>query len=210
MSLKNKISPDDLPTEPGSRILRAADVEAWREGYRFLALARETAARAEESARSAYDAAYKKGFAEGQAAGAIEANRIVREAALAVDRYLGGLDKEISSLALKIVRRVIGALDVADLVARAATQALTEFRQEKNIRIAVHPAAADRVSSALGAFGQDDRSAVTVTVQPDPALGKDACILVSDDAVVDATIEVQIGAIEAGLISSSGERNGTP
>ena len=35
------ISLDDLPVEPGSRILRAADVDAWREGYRFLALVRE-------------------------------------------------------------------------------------------------------------------------------------------------------------------------
>jgi type III secretion protein L len=208
MSVTEPISPDDLPTEPGPRILRAADVEAWREGYRFLALARETAGRAEENARSAYDAAYKKGFAEGQAAGTIEADRIVREAAAAVDRYLGGLEEEISTLALNIVRRVIGEIDVADLVAHAATQALAEFRQEKNIRIAVHPAAADRVKSALGAFAQDDQPAVTV--EPDPALDGGACILVSDDVVVDASIEVQIRTIEAGLTASSGERNGTP
>jgi type III secretion protein L len=206
MSVIDPISPDDLPTEPGSRILRATDVQAWRDGYRFLALARETAARAEENARSAYDAAYKKGFAEGRAAGAIEANRVVREAAVAVDRYLGGLDKEIGALALNIVRRVIGEIDVADLVAHAATQALSEFRQEKNVRIAVHPAAADRVNSALGAFAQDDRPAATV--ESDPALDKGACILVSDDAVADASIDVQIRAIEAGLTSSSGERSG--
>jgi type III secretion protein L len=207
MSVTDPTSPDDLPTEPGPRILRAADVEAWQEGYRLLALARETAARAEENARRAYHAAHERGFAEGRAEGAAEAERIVREAEAAVDRYLAGLDKEISALALSIVRRVVGELDVADLVAHAATQALSEFRQEKNIRIAVHPAAADRVNAALGALAQDDQPAVTV--EPDPALDEGACILVSDEAVVDASIDVQIRAVEAGLTASSGERNGS-
>jgi type III secretion protein L len=208
MPIREPIPPDDLPTEPGPRILRAVDVDAWREGYRFLARAREIAARAEEDARNAYGAAYEKGFAEGRAAGVIEANRVVHETGVALDHYLGGLDEEISTLVLHIVRRVIGAIDVADVVAHAATQALTEFRREKNIKIAVHPAAADRVNAALAAFAQNDQPAVTV--EPDPALDRSGCILVSDDAVVDASIEAQMRAIEAGLTSGSGERNGTP
>jgi type III secretion protein L len=208
MPVQQPIMPDDLPSEPGPRILRAADVDAWLEGYRFLARARETAANAEDNAQSSYDVAYKKGLAEGRAAGAIEAAQLVREAALAVDRYLSGLDKQIGTLVLRILRRVIGDIDVADLVAYAAAQALSEFRQEKNIRIAVHPATADRVNSALAAFGQDDQA--TVIVESDPALDKSACILVSDDAVVDASIEAQIRAIEADLTSGFGERNRTP
>jgi type III secretion protein L len=94
------------------------------------------------------------------------------------------------------------------LVAHAVTQAMTEFRQEKNIRIAVHPAAADRVSSALAALALDDQPAVTV--EPDPALDKGACILVSDVAVVDASIEVQLRKLEAGLAAGSGEQGRTP
>jgi type III secretion protein L len=202
------ISLDDLPAEPGSRILRAADVDAWREGYRFLALVREAAANTEENARSAYDAAYEKGFAEGRAAGTIEADQLVRETTLAVDRYLSRLEKQIGTLVLNIVRRVIGQIDVADLVAHAVTQAMTEFRQEKNIRIAIHPAAADRVSSALAALAQDDQLAVTV--EHDPALDKGACILVSDVAVVDASIEVQMRTLEASLAPGSGDQGSTP
>jgi type III secretion protein L len=208
MPVQEPITPDDLPSEPGPRILRAADVDAWLEGYRFLARAREAAAKAEENALSGYDAAYKKGLAEGRAAGAIESSQLVREVALAVDRYVSGLDKQIGTLVLRILRRVIGDIDVADLVAHTAAQALSEFRQEKNIRIAVHPATADRVNSALAAFAQNDQA--TVIVESDPALDKSACILVSDDAVVDASIEAQIRAIEADLTSGFGERNGTP
>jgi type III secretion protein L len=208
MDAQNPILLDDMPTEPGSRILRAADVDAWLEGYRFLALVREAAAKTEENARSTYDAAYEEGFAEGQAAGAIEANQLVRETTLAVDRYLSRLEKEISTLVLNIVRRVVGEIDVADLVAHAATQAMTEFRREKNIKVTVHPAAADRVSSALAAFVQDNQPAVTV--EPDPALDKGGCILVSDVAVVDASIEAQLRTLEAGLTSGFDEQGSTP
>jgi type III secretion protein L len=208
MVVQNPISLDDLPAEPSSRILRAADVDAWREGYRFLALVREAGAKTEENARTAYEAAYEKGFAEGQAAGAIEANRLVRETTLAVDRYLSGLEMEISTLVLNIVRRVIGEIDVADLVAHAAAQAMTEFRQEKNIRIAVHPAAADRVSSVLAVLAQVDQP--SVTIEPDPALDRTACILVGDVAVVNASIEAQMRTLEAGIATGSGEQGSTP
>jgi type III secretion protein L len=203
MVTQNPTSLDVLPKEPGSRILRAADVEAWQEGYRFLALVREAAAKTEQNARSAYEAAYAKGFAEGRAAGVIEANRLVRETTLTVDRYLSRIENEISTLVLSIVRRVIGEIDVADLVAHAATQAMTEFRQEKQVKVAVHPSAADRVSLALAAFAHNDRP--SIMVEPDPALDEGACVLVSDVAVVDASIEVQMRALEASLTFGPGE-----
>jgi type III secretion protein L len=206
MAGQNPKSPDDLPAEPGSRILRAADVDAWRDGYGFLAAAREAAATAEENARRAYDSAYEKGFAEGRAAGAIEASRLVRDTTLAVDRYLAKLEKDIGTLALSIVRRVIGEIDVAERVAHAAVQAMTEFRHEKNLRIAVHPGAVGHISAALAALPQDDQPAVTV--EPDPALDEGACILVSDFAIVDASIEVQLRAFEASLPSH--EQGATP
>src|SRR5262245_56789699 len=130
MFAPNQISLDDLPAAPGSRIVRAAQVEAWQDGYRFLAAVREAAGKVEESARSTYAAAYAKGYQEGRAAGAIEASRLVRDTTLGVDRYLAKLESEIGALALGVVRRVLGDLDIADVVARAAAQALAEFRQE--------------------------------------------------------------------------------
>jgi type III secretion protein L len=197
MPVKTPTAPDGLPAEPGPRILRAAEAGAWRDGYRFLAAARDVSAKTEERAQNAYNAAYENGYAEGRAAGAIEASRLVRDTTLAVDRYLARLEKEVGHLALDIVRRVIGQIDVADLVARAASQVMTEFRHEKNLKVTVHPVAADRVSSALAALAPDDLPAVTV--ESDPAMDEGACILVSDFAVVNASIDAQLQAFETRL-----------
>lgn len=202
MSAPNQ-SLDNLPAGPGSRIIRAAQVDVWQDAYRLLAAVREAAGKVEENARSTYAAAHAKGFAEGRSAGAIEASRLVRDTTLAVDRYLAKLEGEIGALALNVVRRVIGEFDVADVVARAAAQALAEFRQEKFLKVTVHPAALDRVSTALAALTQE--SGATVTVESDPALDQDACIVASDFAVVEASIEAQLRAFANDLRSGARE-----
>jgi type III secretion protein L len=202
MLASNHISFDDLPTGPSGRILRAADADAWHEGCRFLAAVREAADRVEENARNTYADAYATGYAEGRTAGAVEASRLVRDTAAKVDRYLATLEHEIGALALNVVRRVLGEIDAAELVARAATQALVEFRQEKSVKVTVHPAAVERVNAALAAL---PRGGGGTTVESDPTLDQGACIVATDFAVVDASIEAQLRAFAAGL--GSGERD---
>jgi len=188
-----------LPAAPGARILRAADAEAWQDGYRFLEAARVAAANVDAEVRSARDAGYEKGFKEGYAAGSVEATELVLRTTLAIDRYVAGLEKEIGSLAMSIVHRVIGRFEAGDLVARAATQAVSEFRDEKAVKIAVHPGAVDRVKQALAALPRDGRP--LVTVEGDAALNEQACLLVSEFAVVNASIESQLRALSANLTS---------
>jgi type III secretion protein L len=196
MLVQNPTVLDDLPAEPGARIVRAADAAAWQDGHRFLEAVRQAAGKVEESAHAAYTEAYEKGYADGRAAGAIEATRMVRDTTLAVDRYLARLESEVGALALSVVRRMLGDLDVTDLVARAAAQALAEFRHAKSLRVAVHPGAVDRVNAALAAFMQGE---VRVTVDSDTALDQGACIIASDFAVVDASLDVQLRALAEGL-----------
>jgi type III secretion protein L len=203
MSAPDQKSFDDLPAGPGARIVRAAQASVWQDGYRLLAVVREAASKVEENARNTYAAAYAKGFAEGRSAGAIEASRLVRDTTLAVDRYLARLEGEIGALALGVVRRVLGDLDVAEVVARAAAQALAELRQDKFVKVTVHPAAVDRVSTALAALTQE--GGATVTVESDPALDQKACIVTSDFAVVEASIEAQLQAFANGLRSGGRE-----
>ncbi|MBO0711693.1 MAG: type III secretion system stator protein SctL [Acetobacteraceae bacterium] len=192
-----QVSLDDLPQGPGGRILRPAEAEAWQKGHRFLAAVRTTANRIEEAARETYAAEYARGYAEGRSAGAAEATRLLGETALKVDRYLAALQPEISSLALEIARQVFGELDVRELVARAAIQALEQFRREKCLKVTVHPTALDLARAALAAHLEG--AGPTIIVESDPALGKGACVVASDFAVVDASIETQLQALATAL-----------
>ena len=199
---RNPISLDDLPREPGVNILRAEDAAAWQDGFHFLAAARRAAAQVNEIARKTHDVQYARGFAEGRAAGADEAARLVTETTAKVDRHLASLEQEIGALALDVVRRVLGDFDAGELIARAAAQAVGEFRREKWLKVTVHPAAADRVGAVLAALPPS--GGPTVTVESDPALDERACIVASDFAVVDASLEAQLEAFAAAFAAGRG------
>lgn len=197
----NPISLDDLPREPGVSVLRAADAAVWQDGFRFLAAVRRAAASVNEIARNTYAVEYARGFAEGRAAGADEAARLISETTLKVDRHIAALEQQIGALALDVVRRVLGELDAGELVARAAAQAVGEFRREKWLKVTVHPAAAERVRAALAGL----HGGPTVTVDSDPALDERACIVASDFAVVDASLEAQLQAFAAAFAAGQGD-----
>jgi type III secretion protein L len=196
------ISLDDLPREPGVNVLRAAEAAVWQDGFQLLAAARRAAAEVNEIARKTYAVEHARGFAEGRAAGANEAARLVSETTAKVDRHLASLAQDIGALALGVLRRVLGELDAGELIARAAAQAVGEFRREKWLKVTVHPAVADRVRAALAGLPPD--GGPTVAVESDPALDERACIVASDFAVVDASLEAQLEAFASAFAVGQG------
>ncbi|WP_192251692.1 type III secretion system stator protein SctL [Mesorhizobium silamurunense] len=194
----------DMPRRSYARILRAAEARAWQDGYAFLDGARRDAQQMRDAARRAYAAEYAQGYEDGKAQGDADASRLISETAVKVDRYLGGLEAEVTSLALEVVRRILGEFDVGTLVARAAKQAVTEIRRAKYLKIRVHPASVDRVREELDAILRKSDLGMTVEIDTDDALAATACILSTDVAVVDASIDVQLDAI-ATAISSKAE-----
>jgi type III secretion protein L len=182
-------SSGDLPKGPTATVLRAKDAEAWRNGYSFLAEASRTSEQIRQEARAAYSAEQARGYEDGRAEGAAEATRLLSETTIKIDRYFANLDQEIGRLVMDIVRRVLGEFDVTDLVSRAAAHAIGDFRGEKSLTICVHPEALERVRTALGGAG------LAVTVESDPHLLKDGCVIRTEFAVVDAGLETQLSVI---------------
>ncbi|TGT10000.1 HrpE/YscL family type III secretion apparatus protein, partial [Mesorhizobium sp. M8A.F.Ca.ET.213.01.1.1] len=133
--------------------------------------------------------------------GDADATRLIGETAVKVDRYLAGLETEVIGLAIEIVRRMLGEFDVGTLVAKAARQAVSEIRRAKYLKVRVHPASVDRVRDELNAVLRDSDLGMTVEIDADDALAVGACIVSTDFAVVDASIDAQLKAIAAAIAS---------
>ena len=175
----------ELPKRPGVKIIRAAEESAWRDGYRFLA-----------EAEDAYAAERTRGYADGLAAARQQASKLVIETAERVDRYLASIDKEVAVLAFDIVRRVLSEFDDAELVGRAAKAALADFREAKSVRVRIHPSAEAQARKTLADhLGAQLRQVPNVALELDQELDKQSCILSTEFAVVEATIETQLAAI---------------
>jgi type III secretion protein L len=192
-----------VPRRPNGRILRAAEARAWQDAHAFLDEARRDAQQLRDAARRAYAAEYAQGYEDGKAKGDADAARLVSETAVKVDRYLGGLEAEIITLALDVVRRVLGEFDASMLVAKAAAQAVTEIRRAKYLKIRLHPASVNRVRDELNAVLRESDLGMTVEIDADDTLATGACILSTDIAVIDASIEAQLSAIAAAISSKA-------
>ncbi|EKF17690.1 type III secretion component, YOP proteins translocation protein L [Nitratireductor pacificus pht-3B] len=188
---------DALPTRPAGRILPAAEAQAWQDGFALLHAAQQESERLRQDARSAYADDCARGYADGKARGEEEAATLVVETAIKVDRYLGTLQEEVIGLALDVVRRVLGDFDVGLLVAKAARQAVAEIRRGKYIRVTVHPDVAEEVRDELDIMMEGGGLGLTVELQLDSTLAEGACIVATDIAVLDASIDTQLDALKA-------------
>jgi type III secretion protein L len=193
----------DMPRRPYARILRAAEARAWHDGYAFLDEARQDAQQLRDAGRRAYAVEYAQGYEDGKAQGDADAARLVSETTIKVDRYLSGLEAEVVNLALDVVRRMLGEFDVSTLVAKAARQAITEIRRARYLKIRVNPASITKVRDELDAALRESDLGMTVEIDADDTLPAGACILSTDIAVVDASIEAQLNAIAAAIASKA-------
>jgi type III secretion protein L len=173
---------DDLPKAPGVKIVRAAEESAWRDGFRFLA-----------EVRTLQAAERAKAYGEGKAAGSLEASKLVAETSAKVQRYMTSLEKQVAQLAFDIVRRILSEFDDRELVARATRNALADFREAKSVTIKVHPAVETHLRRAIADLVGDD--GFDVSIETDTEIGERSCVLSTEFAVVEATIDTQLAAI---------------
>lgn len=197
---------NELPRRPYARVIKAAEADAWRDGYAFLEKAEVAARKLRDDSKRLYAAEYSRGYDEGLAAGHEEALRLVAETTGKVDAYLGSLQDEVVDLALDIVRRMLGDFDVSHLVAKAAAQAVSDIRRARYVRVRVHPDAADAVRTEIDAVtsGMDPAPGFDITVEADDKVAPGTCTVTTEATVIDASIAAQLSAFRAALLPEPG------
>lgn len=194
----------DLPTRPVGRVLRAAEATAWQEGFAFREAAKRESAELRDAARKAYASEYAQGYDDGLIAGSAEAVQLLTATTVSVDRYLEKLEGEVIDLALDVVRKMLGGFDAGTLVAKAARQAIADVRRAKYLRISVHPDMLDTVRTELNDMLAAGEIGFSVEIEADGQLAHHACVVKTDAAVVDASIEGQLAALRSALQAKAG------
>lgn len=196
---------NELPTRPGKVILPSAEAQAWIDGYAFLERARERAREMEAKACHTTAAAYADGFEEGRREGEAQAAELLAHTTQRVERYLGGLDQSMAELCLRMVRRILGEFDDAELIGRCARQALREFRHDMRVSVRVAPERVAEVEALLSA-GPEISDGPVYRIEGDAQLGPGQCLLVSPVAVVDVGLDAQLTALRRALATRSEPR----
>lgn len=201
---------DNLQLEPGAKIVRAAEFQTLLDADAIIAAAEAEAARIRDEARAEYQREKERGYADGLVEGRLEmAEKMIDSVGHAVD-YFSGLETKVVELVLKALKRILGELDARERVVHVVRTALAVARTQPRVTLRVAPADAEIARERLAEITQPYPEIHYVEVVADSRLAPAACILETDMGVIDASLDLQLAAIEKSLARSLGAHGGAP
>ncbi|WP_158921294.1 FliH/SctL family protein [Acidisphaera sp. S103] len=178
---------------PLRRILSAEEAGLYRSAADALRAAETTAAAVCQEAARLAEAAYAAHLAEADRKAQAVRARILAETSAAVQRTLATLPKEIAEAIAEGVTKVVGGLDLAEAVARAARRAVAELADRHAAIVHVHPSAVVVTRARLGG---------AVRVVGDDGLEPDACVVETPSGSVRAGLSEQLASLRAAMIAT--------
>ena len=188
----------DLPAigRPTAPLLRAAELRIWSEAEDARRAAREIADRTRAEARDTFERERDRGHAEGFAAGAEEAARVVANASAAANAMLQRIEADLPGIVHGILENVLGAFPASELVAPAVRRALGRVRLGASATLRTAPGDLLVLRAALDGLSE----VPPVRLEPDPELEPGRCVLNTEFGAVELGVAAQLRALKAALV----------
>lgn len=166
------------------------------EAREVLAAARAEAADLVERARQKYEEGFAAGYSDGETAAKQEySTQILEVVSKSVD-YLGQAEAQVSRAVMTCLRKILGEFPEEEIVVRAANTALVEMRNQPRVTLHVHPSVASELRGRVAEILRSDADVSFLDIVGDDSLPHGAVKLESDAGVVDASMNVQLAALE--------------
>jgi type III secretion protein L len=201
------LRPSDLAmTNPTQWVLSPEDVRLWQTAEQVLQEARAHAERIRSEANEAFEAEKQRGYEEGLTMARMdEAERLIENATRTVD-YFAGIEQKIVGLVMNAVRRIMADFDDTTRVLAVVQSGLSVMRNQKQLTLRLSPEHAETVRERAQQLLERFPGVGLMDIVADNRLKGDAAILESEMGVVEASVELQLKAIEQGFVKLLGSR----
>ncbi len=190
--------------DPGSKVVPEARLAALRDAQAIYDRATQQAREITSQAMLAYEEERQRGYADGQAAARLEqATQILENVSRNID-YLEGAEDQIVMLVMQSVRKILQGFDDHDRALAAVRSVLALAREHKQVTLRLSPVEAERLKGRLEELLADYPAVGVIDVVPEQRLEGDCCILESEMGVIEASIEIQLAAIQAAFDKTLG------
>lgn len=194
---------DSLQLLPEQKVIKAADYAAYVEAQEIIQRARTEADALLAHATEAYEAEKRRGYEDGLMEGQEKiAEKMIDTISEAVN-YLGGLEGKVVDIVVQALGRILGEIDKNELILRVVSNALEVARTQKQVTLRVAPAQADHLREKLNELLASFPSINFIDIASDPRLKIGGCILETEMGFVDASVDVQLGAIRKSLLKAT-------
>lgn len=184
----------------GRRVFRAAEVPLLQDASALVERLQVLWEGEDTRVQAALDGARQQGLQEGarlarqEAEAALSAHlaMLARDAQAAREAQ----QREVGSLALEVVRKLLGALPEAERLAALAQQAARELLPARTWRLVVHPSVVDAVRANLAHLDPDERSGLAqAEVAADASLPAGDCRIETDQGSARAGLDEQLARL---------------
>ncbi len=184
---------------PGTKIIKANEYAQLVKAEEIIAEARKRAELILDDAKKAYEQEKRKGYEDGLREGQLKIAEKMMETVHRTVDYLASAEEMMCSLVLEAIKKIIGDMDDREIITRVVKNALAMVRNQKQVTLKVAPEDLETIQSRLSDIMENYPTIGFVEIVADSRLKKHSCVLESEMGVVDASVEVQLKAIEKAL-----------
>ncbi len=178
----------------------------------LLTEAEAEAERVRAQAQHEYETASERGYEAGRERGLAEWYERCARSAAGQRRVQSLLRERIVELVVDATEQIVRNVDVSALFARSAEVVERLVEGSTYLRVRVHP---DDEPAAVGEFDRlaaiwrERGHGVAVSVMPDRAVARGACLCESDLGTVDASLDTQLAALRSAVMRAVQRTGGT-
>ena len=185
-----------LDLDPSCRILKAEDYVVYLEAREVISAAQHEAEDIVAKARQTYEDEKRRGYQEGLAEiKGEQADHILKVVSRTIN-YLSDIEDTLANILIGGVKKIIGECDHKALAISLVKNALQHVRNEKHVTIRIAPGEYEAVQGQLNDILAEYKGVGFIDLVADPRLSAGDCIMESEIGVVDASVDVQMKALQ--------------
>ena len=110
--------------------------------------------------------------------------------------YLSDVEKALAGILMSGIKKIIGEFDPDEMAVNLVRNALQHVRNEKQVTIRIPPSQFNMVKSRVNEILAEYKGVGFIDLVSDERLSTGDCIMESDIGVVDASVDLQLEALQ--------------
>ncbi|MBF0398468.1 MAG: HrpE/YscL family type III secretion apparatus protein [Desulfobacterales bacterium] len=196
------IKKDTIKPNTNNKILKASDYISFADSKEIIALANDKAQLILEDAEKEYENQKKKGYEDGIALGKQHISEQMFELVDRSINYFAQIEEDICDIVLSALKKILKEYNKQDVIINVVKNLLQIVRDQKKIVLKVSPNNVSLINQKIKEISSDYPNISYIDVVADDRINEDGCILESEIGIVDASIDVQLGAIKNSIIKA--------
>ncbi len=186
----------NLNIDPSVNVLKAEDYVIYLQAEEIIEAAKQQAADIVREAKEAFEQEKERGYQDGIEQSKVDqADQMLKVVSRTIT-YLADVEQTLADILMSGVEKIIGQFDQEELAVNLVRNALQHVRTEKQVTIRIPPSQYNMVKARLNDILAEYKGVGFIDLVADQRLSTGDCIMESEIGVVDASVDVQIKALQ--------------